>query len=243
MEYRNFCFKSTLRSLACGLLGALLILAPLTGSYAQSPEEEKIAAIKQNLQTSAVNIRSYEWIETVSIKLKGEQKAQKQNRCYYGDDGELHKMPLGDASEGKSPRGIRGKVAKKKKGEIKDYAEQAIALIKQYVPPEGQRIQKAKDEGKTSMTVYGDGSRLRLVVPDYLKAGDVLNIDIDPNGDRITGISVATYLEADPKDAVTLDVKFSALKDGTGYPASVVLDGQSKELNIAIENSGHRKSG
>ena len=177
------------------------------------------------------------------IALKGEEKSRKQNRCYYGDDGQLHKMPLGDTSEGKSPRGIRGKVAKKKKGEIKDYAEEAIALIKQYVPPEPQRIQKAKDAGKTSMTVYGEGSRLRLEVPDYLKPGDVLHIDIDPNGDRITGLSVATYLEADPKDAVTLDVKFSSLNDGTGYPASVVLDGQSQQLNITIENSGYRKTG
>jgi hypothetical protein len=55
------------------------------------------------------------------------------------------------------------------------------------------------------------------------------------------GLTVATYLN-DPKDAVTLDVRFSALQDGTGYPATEVLLANAKNLSVNVTNSGYRKS-
>ena len=72
---------------------------------------------------------------------------------------------------------------------------------------------------------------------------DLLAVDIDPKADRILGVSVSSYLEDDPQDAVTLAVAFGTFQDGTIYPAKIELDGQSKDLEIVIENEGYRKTG
>jgi hypothetical protein len=55
------------------------------------------------------------------------------------------------------------------------------------------------------------------------------------------GLAVATYLN-DAKDAVTLDVHFSSLQDGTGYPAIEVLVAKARNLSVNVTNSGYRKS-
>ena len=54
------------------------------------------------------------------------------------------------------------------------------------------------------------------------------------------GMSVATYLD-DPKDAVTLNVQYSTLNDGTGYPATEVLNATAKEITVNVTNTGYRK--
>ena len=61
--------------------------------HAQPPAQpaagaaDPAAAVKQSLQQGLAKARGYEWIETTIISLKGEEKARKQNRCYYGADG------------------------------------------------------------------------------------------------------------------------------------------------------------
>jgi hypothetical protein len=50
---------------------------------------------------------------------------------------------------------------------------------------------------------------------------------------------VATYLD-DAKDAVTLNVHFSPLQDGTGYPATEILVAKAKNLSVNVTNSGYR---
>lgn len=77
---------------------------------------------------------------------------------------------------------------------------------------------------------------------DYAKPGDVLSVEVDPASNRVMGLTVATYLD-NAKDAVTLDVRFSSLQDGTGYPATEVLVAKAKNLSVNVTNSGYRKSG
>ena len=61
---------------------------------AQGPAvQERIAAIKQSLAKSKQTLQQYEWIETTTVILKGEQKAQIMDKCYYGMDGKVQKVP------------------------------------------------------------------------------------------------------------------------------------------------------
>ena len=120
--------------------------------------------------------------------------------------------------------------------------QSAMGLVKQYVPPDPQKIQAAKEAGKTSLSVHDNATRLRLTIPDYLKAGDALSVDIDPNHDRLLGVTVSTYLK-NRDDAVTLDATFGALTDGTSYPSDIVFEGESEQIRISVSNTGYRKSG
>jgi len=67
-------------------------------------------------------------------------------------------------------------------------------------------------------------------------------VDLDTASNQIAGLQVSSYLDS-KKDAVTLDVKFAKLDDGTGYPAQSVLDVKSKEVNVTVQNSGYKKKG
>ena len=77
---------------------------------AQAPPtpDQMVATLKQNLAESQKRLRQYEWVETTTISLKGEQKSSKQQRVYYGADGKLTKTPMGAPSRSKgTPSRVR----------------------------------------------------------------------------------------------------------------------------------------
>ena len=211
-------------------------------AWAQAPAPtvpERVAALKESLAKSAANLKQYEWIETTTISLKGEQKSSKQNRVYYGADGKKQEVPIA-ATPTKEAHGLRGKIAENKKEELSDYMKQAVALLKSYVPPDPAKIQAAKDAGKVSITPLEPGKRVRLDFRDYEKAGDVMSVEVNPSNNTLLGLKVVTWLQ-DAKDVVNLDVKFGALNDGTTYAETIALDAPSQKLAVNVGNSGYRK--
>jgi hypothetical protein len=150
------------------------------------------------------------------------------------------KTPVTPPAETKDKPGLRGKIVDNKKEEMGAYMKSAGALIKSYIPPDPAKIQAAKDAGRISMTPLDGGKRVRLDIKDYQKPGDVLGIEVDAVNNQISALSVASYLE-NVKDVVTLDVKMSALADGTGYPATIMFNGVSKEIKVTMSNSDYKK--
>ncbi len=73
--------------IACSLGGALRAQQP--AAQPAGGAQDHVAALKTSLQQGLAKARQYEWVETTIISLKGEEKARKQNRCYYGADGKL----------------------------------------------------------------------------------------------------------------------------------------------------------
>ena len=217
-----------------------LLLAPAI-ARSQSPEvQQRVAALKQSVAHDQQSLRQYQWIETTVISLKGEEKSRQQKQCYYGADGVLQKVTVDASPPPDKKRGIRGRVIARKTEELTDYMKQAVALVKTYVPPDPARIQAVKDAGKVSVDLPGAGHGVRVNLRDYGKPGDVLTVEVDPASNRVTGLTVATYL-SDAKDTVTLNVSFLSLQDGTGYPATEVLVAQAKNLTVTVTNSGYRK--
>ena len=239
IEFRRIAF-ATVMSAGAFVLGAGLIVAQTPASA------DRVAAIKQSLAQSQKQLRQYEWIETTIISLKGEEKARTQKRCYYGADGKVQKVPLEAAAPKAEPagRGGRGgraaqRIIENKKDDMKDYMEQAGALIHKYVPPDPEDIQKAKDRAKVEQPAPGQA---RVTFVDYLQAGDRLVIDADAATNRLKGLSVATYLDK-KEDTVALTVKLGALTDGTTYTAETTLDAKAKNIRVVTQNSGHKLVG
>jgi hypothetical protein len=209
----------------------------------QPASQDRVAALKQSLQASLAALRHYEWIETTVISLKGEAKAEKQNRCYYGAEGALQKVPVEGGAEGggKKPRGLRGRIAENKKEDLTESMQEAVALVKQYVPPDPAKVQAAKDAGRITVSPPDAQGRARVVIRDYLKGGDTLTAELDGAANRLFGISVSSYTDKE-KHAVALQLSFAAFADGTLYPAKIALDVKEENLTVDIENSGYRKS-
>ncbi len=230
-------------NLCTTLLTSLILLAgagTICPAKAQNPEvQQRVAALKETVARDRQNIRQYEWIETTVISLKGEEKSREQKQCYYGAEGSLQKVDLTESPQSKK-RGLRGHIIEKKKGELTDYMKQAVALVKTYVPPDPAKIQAVKDAGNVSVDLPGGGKGARINFRNYAQPGDVLTVEVDPASNRLMGLTVGTYLD-DPKDTVTLNVRFSSLENGTGYPATEVLVAKAKNLTVNITNSGYRK--
>jgi len=249
----------TCQPISKAMMVAAAMLALTSSTGAQQPaaqpggdtKTDRVAALKQSLQQGQALIRKYEWVETTIISMKGEEKARKQNRCYYGADGKVQKTPIaGDAPKaaaesgggGRSGRRGGGKVkehvVENKKGEIQDYMEGAVALIHQYVPPDPARIQAAKEGGRIKAEPQA-GGQARLQISEYLKPKDSMTIDIDGTANRLLGLGVNTYLDK-PDEPVTLAVQMSALPDGATYAAQTTLEATAKNIRVVIQNSGHR---
>ena len=235
------------RALTAITIGIVTSLSVARGAAQAPPSpDQMVAALKQNLAESQKRLRQYEWVETTAISLKGEEKSRKQQRVYYGADGKLTKLPLGEPAAKAAPsepagrgRGrLKEQVVENKKDDMKDYMEQAAGLIQQYVPPNPALIQKAKDSGKMLVRPPQAG-KVRVEFPDFVQPSDLLAIDVDAKALLLSAVSVASYIEK-PEDAVTLNVRFGALPDGTSYTAQTTLDAKAKNIRVVVENSGHR---
>lgn len=224
-------------------IAAVAVLGWPWTAFAQDPVQlqERVQAIKKNLVDSRAALKHYEWIETTTISMKGEQKSLVQKRCFYDIKGNLEKTPIGaPQEEEKKKRGLRGRGAAKKKEEIGETMKSARQLIASYVPPDPTKIQACHAAGKASLTMLEPGKLARVDFKDYRKPGDMLGIEVDLSKNRITRLTVASYLEK-PDDAVTLDATFQSLDEGVTAPFQVVFDVKSTGIKTVIENSGHRR--
>lgn len=221
------------------------VVMPLVAQQAAAPAgaTDHATAIQESLKTSMAALHQYKWVETTVVSIKGEEKSSTQKSCYYGADGQVQKTPMGEpAADTKEKRGLRGKIVEHKKEEISDSMQEAIALVKQYVPPDPAKIQAARDAGNLSVVPPDPQGNVQVVIKDYLKPGDSLTLDANAARNQITGMAVSSFTDT-AKDAVGLKVTFAAFADGTVYAATTDLSVASQNLKVVITNSGYEKLG
>jgi hypothetical protein len=208
---------------------------------------DAVAALKQSLQQGLAKAKQSEWVETTIISLKGEEKARKQSRCYYGADGKVQKIPIEQPAAQQKEQGgragrrggaVKEKIVANKKDEMQDYMTKAAALTQSYVPPDPVKIQAAKDAGRVTVTPQAGGA-VCVAISQYLQPGDALTIGLDPAAGKLLSLAVNTYLEK-KEDTVTLDVKMNTLADGALYAAESKLDAKAKNITVVIQNAGLR---
>jgi len=210
----------------------------------QTAATDHVTAIKESLQRSLQALHGYTWVETTVISIKGEEKSRSESSCSYSADGQVVKTPIPGQSpdESKKPRGLRGRIAAEKKADITESMQEAIALVKQYVPPDAARIQAAKESGNLSVVPPDDRGDVQLIIKDYLKPGDTLTLDANVATNRLSGMAVSSFTDT-AKDAIGLEVSFGTFDDGTIYPATTDLTVASENLEVAISNTGYEKLG
>jgi len=219
----------------------LVFIAGIARLSAQADMQENIKMIKKNLTDSKAALNKYEWIETTTVFIKGEQKSVKQKQCYYALDGKLTKVETGGSKEAKTPGGIRGKVAKNKKEDMMDYVKAAADKIQTYLPPDVDKIQKIFNDGFVSIQVLEPNKKFKNSFPDYNEKGDLLSISIDKMAQKIMAVDVSTSVD-DPKEKAVFNITYSNLPDGTQYPATITLNAPDKDLKIVIVNSGFKNA-
>ena len=233
------------------VLCVLAIGAASTHSLvAQNPDvQQKVADLKAAMAQNKQALAQYTWVETDTISLKGEQKKQEQYQVTLGPDGKPQKTPLNPQAQQAPPassggRGgrVKAHVVEKKKEEYKDYADSIKTLIQQYVPPDKDAIDQARQKGNISASPEADTpGQFKLVITNYIKPGDNMTLVVDKATKALVSLSIATYL-TDPKDAVNVTVQFAPIPGGPNHVASETINGVSKQLTIAVANSNYQKT-
>jgi hypothetical protein len=209
---------------------------------AQGPElQERVAELKESMAKNKMSLAQYTWTEQVNISLKGELKKQQHYQVRLGPDGKSQKTSLDPPAEPPSGGRLKKRIVEKKTEEYKDYAEQMKALAQQYVPPDKEMIQQAYAQGNISIIPGGGlpADEIKLVFHNYVKPQDSMTLIFDKAQKQLLSLQIASYMD-DPKDAMTLTVEFSRLPDGTNHVSNVIMNGVSKQLNIATQNASYQ---
>ena len=236
------------RGIVC-LLSLMLAGSYIGISFAQNPElQQKIAEVKQGVAMNKQALAQFTWVEQVTISLKGEQKKQEHFQVRLGPDGKPQKQSLdppaqpaaNNDSGGRRGGRVKEHVVEKKTEEYKDYANQIKSLIEQYVPPEKELLEQAALKGNIALSpAPGGEGQYRLAITNYIKQGDNLTLLFDKGRKALVGVTIATYLD-DPKDAVNVTVDFTSEPSGLSHVSSQTINGVSKQLTIAIQNSNYQ---
>lgn len=201
--------------------------------------KEKVEAVQQHAASNRAALRQYQWTENVQVALNGEVKTTRQMSCRYGPDGKPQCSPIGPPPQQQQQRGLRGRIAEKKKEEFTDYLQQVKGLIGLYVPPDPARMKAAHAAGNVSFSRPAAGEA-GLVFKNYSLPGDSMTLDFAMATRKMTALAVASYL-GDASSPVTLNVQFAALPDGTNYPAQEAVNAAAKGILITVTNSNYQK--
>ena len=227
-------------------LGVLSVLAVLVTSVSgQNPElQQKVADLKQGMAQNQQLLSRYTWMEQDVISINGEQKKEELFNVQLGPDGKPQKTPVDPNSVSDSDRqrrGLRGRIVEKKTEEYTDYAQSIKTLVQQYVPPNQQLIEQARQQGNIMLGPAGGAAgQYRLVISNYVKQGDNMTLVIDKAQGGLSSLSISTYL-SDPSDAVNVSVQFSRLPGGPNHVATETINGVSKKLTINVQNSNYQR--
>jgi hypothetical protein len=226
---------------------AALALAAMPFVFAQGELQQKVAEVKEASAANKQALAQYTWDQQVTISLKGEQKKQEHFQVRMGPDGKPQKQSLDppaqpEASDSGGGRGGRLKehVVEKKKEEYKEYADEIKSLIEQYTPPQKELLEQAAQKGNIALSPEpGAQGQYRLIINNYVKQGDKMTLVYDKARKGLASATIASYLD-DPKDAVNVTVNFASEPGGLNHIASETINGVSKQLTIAVQNSNYQ---
>jgi hypothetical protein len=211
------------------LVLGLALTAPAAAQMDMATIGEKVSQARQQ---NAMKTRDYSWTQRTEVKLKGETKSLKTEIVRYTVDGELQKTPV-DETSAKKPRGVRGKVAKKKAGEMKDWMADLGELLKGYSLPTPDSLLDFLN--KASVSPDGDGRKLDA--SDVVQAGDRMTVWIDANH-KMTKTEVST--QHDGSD-VKLETDHATTPDGLDYTARTVILVPDKGVEMMVENFSYQR--
>jgi len=221
------------------LVGA--VFASRASAQAGGGVEAHLAALKNAMIASQQDLRTYQWIETTTVFVNGQQKSWKEESCYYGADGSLQKVPVASSPPPARKFGFRGMIQQSTQEQMTDTMKQAVALVKSYLPPNTFLLDQAKQAGNVSFDIIQPGQVVRLNFKNYKLPGDVLSITLNIQTNRLLGMNVSTYM-GDPSNPVTMVAQMGTLMDGATYTARTELSLPSNNLEVDVTNTGYRKN-
>lgn len=229
------------RSLAVVILFIPIFIVP--AARAQNPQlQERVTEIKQSMAQNKQALAHYTWQEQETISIKGEVKKQKLFQVQIGPDGKPQKTEIdapSDSSDGGRKHGLKHRIKEEKKEEYEDYGKQIAELAQGYVQQDPGKLQQLYEQGNVMLRSAGAPGEIRIVIQNYLKQGDSVTIIFSKPQQAVQSMQISSYL-SDPSDAVKITAQFARLPNGPNHAYDVLVNGESKQLTVEMQNSNYQ---
>ena len=207
----------------------MTVAVPAAAQMDMTLVAEKVSKARQE---NAQRTRDYSWTQRTEVKVKGEVKSLKTEIVRYTVDGELQKTPI-DETSAKKPKGVRGKVAKKKIAGMKDWMAELGELLKAYSLPTAGNLLDFLN--KASVSPEGAGRRLDAI--GVVQAGDRMSVWIN-DAHKMVKTEVTT--QHDGSD-VKLMTDHETTPDGLDYVARTTIVVPDKGIEMTVENFSYKR--
>jgi hypothetical protein len=212
------------------IAAATVILSIATPAFPQSNAQiaEKITAARTENAKKTMN---YSWTRRTEVKVKGEVKSTTTELVRFDVDGEMQ-TTLISQDNAKAPKRIKGKIAKKKGGEMKDWMGELGQVLKGYSLPTTGNLVDFLDKAKVEKGPNGVSlTAVNVVIPvDSM----IMRLDQDM---KLTKTEVTT--EYDGAD-VQLTTDHATTPDGLDYTARTVIVVPDKNVEMTVENFSYQ---
>jgi hypothetical protein len=222
--------------------GIVLGIAVTASALAQGRSdfiEKKIAAIEKFAAANQAALRRYTWKETVRFLLKDELRSTWEFSCRYGPDGKVVRTPLGPPPPGTTAGPFAAQPGRREsKEELEATLLKVRTVVAMYVPPETSKLESAFKAGRVRTEKPIQGEAL-LRIADYARPGDSMLLDFRTDLRKLVRLQAVSYLD-DPSQAVTIDVRYATLPDGTNHPDTIEVGEQSTAMRVMIVSADYK---
>ncbi len=207
----------------------MTVAVPAAAQMDMTLVAEKVSKARQE---NAQQTRDYSWTQRTEVKVKGEVKSLKTEIVRYTVDGELQKTSI-DETSAKKPKGVRGKVAKKKIAGMKDWMAELGGLLKAYsLPTAGNLL-----DFLNNASVSPDGDGRRLDATGVVQPGDRMSVWIN---DDFKMVKTEVTTQHDGSD-VKLMTDHETTPDGLDYVARTTIVVPDKGIEMTVENFSYKR--
>ncbi len=212
------------------IAAVVLSIAGTTPVWSQSNAEiaEKVTQARKE---NAAKTANYSWTRRTEVKVKGEVKSTTTELVRFDVDGEMQTTPISQ-DNAKAPKRIKGKIAKKKGGEMKDWMSELGQVLKEYSLPTTGNLVDFLDKAKVEKGPDGVSlTAVNVVIPV-----DSMTMRLDQDM-KLTKTEVTT--EYDGAD-VQLTTDHATTPDGLDYTARTVIVVPDKNVEMTVENFSYQ---
>ena len=214
-------------------IGAMAIFVTVAVPAAAQMDMTEIASkVSKARQENAAKTRDYSWTQRTEVTVKWEVKNLKTEIVRYTVDGELQKTSI-DETSAKKPKGVRGKVAKKKIAGMKDWMAELGELLKAYSLPTAGNLLDFLNKASVSP----DGAGRKLDATGVVQAGDRMSVWIAADH-KMFKTEVST--QHDGSD-VKLMTDHETTPDGLDYVARTTIVVPDKGVEMTVENFSYKR--
>lgn len=180
-------------------------------------------------KANMAQLQTYRWRVKTDMQSAGVSKANVVNEISFDADGKIKATPISGETTEEQKRGLRGRSQEKEMSELADYlgkvTQQSLAYMYMSKGTLVDMFEKA--------TITTEGDATKITAKDVYVKGDQVVMTLDSATMLTRHLTFTSLMGA---DAISGDVTYAALKDGTVRVTNSTIDVPAKGAKIISES-------